>query len=462
MLNPVVAVDNNVPSFTDPVTGATQTDTMVDKAVYVAWNTNNTAPITVPATVNFNPNIIKVAASADGGMTFTTPQIVNSGGNFSPPTAPGPSRFSDPQIVFTQGSADGSVPGGQLVFVWDDFGKNQIDLASSQPDGGNLATAVAGTATFAATAVGGGLGAITDASAGVASAAIVGAGNASYMVGDILKVAGGTTNPALPASIATLKVTATSNGAGPGTVTGIAVQNPGSYLLLPINNVTTTDTTTPAANGATFSLAYGPTAGDPRDTAATTIFTSNVTITDPNFVVSDLQVTLSILDPHLNELSVELVQPVTGTIINLMQAQTNDLGQTVDSAGNPIPPSANQATGVANQANLGEVFSGVTTEGTVFDSNAARSISDPGAATPYIAHFKPDKGNLDGATIVGQLGTSANISGTWELIVTDDINDGETTVCRRAQTKASMPGRFISRPTSSPRPGSARITTCMP
>src|SRR5262249_914102 len=35
--NPVVAVDDNLASFTDPATNTVQTDTLAGKAVYVAW-----------------------------------------------------------------------------------------------------------------------------------------------------------------------------------------------------------------------------------------------------------------------------------------------------------------------------------------------------------------------------------------------------------------------------------------
>src|SRR5438067_7004579 len=123
ILNPVVAVDNNLPSFTDPLTGAAQTDTLavlsndpnnaglqVPKALYVAWNTDNRPPSTPPGGT-FDPNVIMVAGSADGGAHWTTPQLVIDGGH-TPPRDPLNPHFAAPQIVFTQGSADGRVAGG--------------------------------------------------------------------------------------------------------------------------------------------------------------------------------------------------------------------------------------------------------------------------------------------------------------------------------------------------------------
>ena len=108
VLNPVVGVDNNVAAFTDPTATVdnVQADTMSNKAVYIAWSTANTAPTVLP--VNFNSNVIRAIASADGGKTFTTPQFVNDNGNIAALGA----HYTTPKILFTQGSADGRVVGG--------------------------------------------------------------------------------------------------------------------------------------------------------------------------------------------------------------------------------------------------------------------------------------------------------------------------------------------------------------
>src|SRR5262249_49525433 len=96
--NAMLVADNNIPSFTDPVTGKVQTDHMGGKALYVAFNTNSVAPAVDTRFANnnnqidfngfptagggrvqFNPNAIQLMASVDGGRTFTPPLYVNGG-----------------------------------------------------------------------------------------------------------------------------------------------------------------------------------------------------------------------------------------------------------------------------------------------------------------------------------------------------------------------------------------------
>jgi subtilisin-like proprotein convertase family protein len=134
--NPHVAIDNNQPTFTDPDTGVTQTDLLatpntlpggvkVPQAIYVAWNTNYIEPNGV------NPRTwsrVKVAASADGGQTFSSEQVV-SGDLF---------EAHSPQLAFTQGSVDidpltgqPRVRGGQLTFTWATRGAR---LPNGDPD----------------------------------------------------------------------------------------------------------------------------------------------------------------------------------------------------------------------------------------------------------------------------------------------------------------------------------------
>ncbi len=144
--HPVVAIDNNQASYTDPITGLTQTDNLAapnagfaaaPRTIYVAWNTNFTQ------VTNSNPatdSRILVSASDDGGLDFTTPEYVSG---FATPTGytanttPG----TEPQIGFTQGTFNngGTGVGGKLVFVWnslDNFNDNkfnQISIDTSTP-----------------------------------------------------------------------------------------------------------------------------------------------------------------------------------------------------------------------------------------------------------------------------------------------------------------------------------------
>lgn len=155
--NPVIALDNNSPEYTDPETGAKQIDPMVNqgldipdhgssKAIYVAWNTNATGYTGVRGGVysttginTFNPNEILVVASGDGAQNFTSPQIVTDNAYWG-------TGGTSPQIAFTQPSADGQVKGGQLIFFYNNG--NQIWTSISDPtrnpiDPNNLLTPAA-------------------------------------------------------------------------------------------------------------------------------------------------------------------------------------------------------------------------------------------------------------------------------------------------------------------------------
>src|SRR5206468_1013065 len=67
-LNPALAVDANVASFTDPQTGAVQADPFAGN-IYISWTTVNQAPAGNPP--NFNPARIPLVVSSDGGQTFS-------------------------------------------------------------------------------------------------------------------------------------------------------------------------------------------------------------------------------------------------------------------------------------------------------------------------------------------------------------------------------------------------------
>jgi subtilisin-like proprotein convertase family protein len=108
-LNPAMTVDNNLPSYTDPQTKATQTDKFAG-TVYVAWNTNNATGNTFTGGINN----IKVVASDDGGKTYTNQVLGNSSTGV----------YSGPQLIVSQGTVSdrqgtGGVPGGQMTLVWE-------------------------------------------------------------------------------------------------------------------------------------------------------------------------------------------------------------------------------------------------------------------------------------------------------------------------------------------------------
>src|SRR5262249_50713291 len=72
-INPVMTVDDNLPTFTDPTTGAVQNDPFSGD-IYVTWSTSDTAPT---GATNFNPNSIVLIQSSDGGNSFGGQTVIN-------------------------------------------------------------------------------------------------------------------------------------------------------------------------------------------------------------------------------------------------------------------------------------------------------------------------------------------------------------------------------------------------
>ena len=132
-ITPTMAVDANVPSFTDPVTGEVQTDTSSGN-VYIAWSGTIVPPAGNPLGVNFNPSPILMTVSSDGGQTFSPPAAINN-------TAYGPTteRDATPQIVISQGrvpnesgqGGDAGIPGGQVLWVGTITDRIKIELMAN-------------------------------------------------------------------------------------------------------------------------------------------------------------------------------------------------------------------------------------------------------------------------------------------------------------------------------------------
>lgn len=112
-LKPTLAVDNNVASFTDPTTGQTQIDASAGN-VYVAWATNDPPP---SGATNWNTSTLKIIASSDGGQTFSGATTLNDNGN----AGTNADHVTSPKIVISQGNVSGTVKGGQVTVVWDDY-----------------------------------------------------------------------------------------------------------------------------------------------------------------------------------------------------------------------------------------------------------------------------------------------------------------------------------------------------
>lgn len=114
-----LAVDSNLRSYTDPDTGATQTDPTAGN-VYIAWTVNTPPPQNPPP--NWNRYTIGLVASADGvnwpaypaAFPFSAPGTIIDQGNI------GNQRNTTPRIAIAQGKPNGG-GGGDVTVVWDDF-----------------------------------------------------------------------------------------------------------------------------------------------------------------------------------------------------------------------------------------------------------------------------------------------------------------------------------------------------
>ena len=137
---PTMAVDDNVPSFTDPVTGEVQSDPSSGN-VYVAWASTIIQPqATLPfiPTALYNTSPIFLSVSSNGGQTFSVDGAINTVGydNGGAGTA---ERDATPQIIISQGrlpdesgqQGDAGIPGGQVTVAWNDYGVNQNRLMAN-------------------------------------------------------------------------------------------------------------------------------------------------------------------------------------------------------------------------------------------------------------------------------------------------------------------------------------------
>ena len=108
-VTPTLAVDDNVPSFSDGA--STQNDPFAGN-VYVAWQTVDAAPKGVTV---YNPNTIKLMASSDEGRNFTYQAYLNGHGSGN--------TFNSPRIAISQGSSGvAGLAAGQVTIVYDNGG----------------------------------------------------------------------------------------------------------------------------------------------------------------------------------------------------------------------------------------------------------------------------------------------------------------------------------------------------
>jgi subtilisin-like proprotein convertase family protein len=483
-LNPFMALDTNVPSFTDPVTHAVQTDPF-SGSLYVAWHTQDTAP-THADPVNFNPNTIRLVVSSPinnqnfAGQNFSGQMWLNNGINF------GTDRDGHPALAIQQGTADGRIAGGNLVAVWSNFGfktapgevvGSQVSAAASQtffsPDDGKAITdalaGATGTQPFqgsttnqnfkfgqaaeidipVGSAVPGGQALSTDLTNITVQLNILANSDNSVRItliapdgktSAILAQADGGPGPNF--------VNTVFDDAGATSITTASAPCTGTFkpfqLMLPlfqgkvdpngtwkviVENIVSTDPTIGVFQNVTLNITTA------SSIKQTTTYQIPVSITNPNFTtLSNLEVTLNLKHPNLSQLQILLVSP-NNTTITLVNNRIDETGAS--------------KTGVGITGTGMGIFNG-TEFGTTFDDNAPRSITDTaGSNTNFLGMFVPELGAFsvfDGLT-------AAQLAGTWKLEITDFVHD-TTTPMQLVQdvklvftsggksTNVSLPGDF--------------------
>jgi subtilisin-like proprotein convertase family protein len=127
---PTLAVDDNLPSFSDiDSNGVTRTQNDLNSGnVYVAFAMDSDPPAGNPAGANYNPWIVSLLTSVDGGQTFNVPVIANNNRFVAPGAVANPqiaiSQGSAPRPAGTNGPGDPGSPGvspGQVSVIYNDW-----------------------------------------------------------------------------------------------------------------------------------------------------------------------------------------------------------------------------------------------------------------------------------------------------------------------------------------------------
>jgi subtilisin-like proprotein convertase family protein len=481
-LNPVIAVDNNLPSYTDPTTGLTQVDTMVGKAVYVAWNTQNATPGLFPRVDQTNPNVIRVVASGDGGQTFSTLEFANNDGNNLTPF----NGYASPQIAFTQGTPQLIVTSltsgidpvtGQLLATAVTSTPHHLTSGQSITIAGATPAAYDGNVTVTVTSSNSFTYSISGSPISIASITQVGnlatvttfgphnlANGSAVTISGAFQPAYNGTFPITVTGVTTFTYPVTGNPPSPATgpfiagtalpaspATGIirATFQPGGQLVFLWNNFNefpvngpgvTIDTSQPdggvAANRAADSVFFAGPGGGIADAIAGQnsspdipsinkfTITPNLDSVDPNAnfdSVVDMSVEVSLTHPHDEQLRITLTGPKHGGGIGQVTLLANH--RNPDNTVNPL-------TGAADARNLGLIqplgpFTLTTNVPTIFTTSSARNINDPGpgSAAPFTADFLPEAGG-GSLTIFDGLTRAELDRSTWTLTINDEKNDG--------------------------------------
>ena len=139
----------------------------------------------------------------------------------------------------------------------------------------------------------------------------------------------------------------------------------------------------------------------------------SVTDVTANVLISLVQTVVngtSLTDGNLSGLSIQLIPPngsglAPVTLLNnQIQPSGNNLGPNVGATGNSLG------------------FLNFNPIGTTFDDNAARSIVN--GATPYVGHFRPEAGSLNGAydgATAGPANSPNSVNGQWTLHIVNSL-----------------------------------------
>jgi subtilisin-like proprotein convertase family protein len=444
-LNPVVAVDNNLPdllpdpsnpnappvAFVDPVTGATQSDPFANNhinpatglpnpnfdQVYVAWNVHDVLPSIgfglqqVGLPTDSTPDLIRMVASSDGGNNFTSPTPVNDGvpltidgsqkdgANYGNPEFANPDRNTNPVITISQGTSSERAATPPLTVKTLTSSGSTVTVVTVQPLPFWLETG--------------------------SQVTIAGADQTQYDGTYIINV-----NPSIPNTF-TYQLTSAGPGSasGTGSITALPIVNPGGQLNIAWsdfgNGQILSDRVLDGGSGINFagplngvcmstqvgSSICDPPSGVPSITTVYTLDLTNVVPPAGFTTISNLTVDLTLVHPHTSELEVDLVSP-TGILVNLTAG--------TDYVGN---------IGIPDKGGfgLGAPFN------TVFDDSAARFIDDgapnkPTTFFPWASTFKPMNqivtGKPDGLSAWDGLKlTDPKVAGKWLLEITDDKTD---------------------------------------
>jgi subtilisin-like proprotein convertase family protein len=371
--NPIVAIDTNTPLFTDPTTGQVQTDTLATMVAIPAVTTGN---ITYPA--DLVPKAIYV-----GYNTYQS---------YSQSSVPPSSNPAAQQSrVFMVASADGgrSFSAQELV---SDLLHHQND-----PVPGDPGVTVPVTATQASS-----------------PQIIFAQGRPGVPGGQMMVFYNDITT-----NFNNIYYAVSQPDGGVASAPAVAAKVVSNNQRMPIQDAQTNTGGGGGGGGGT---------GTTGDIPEVTDDTINVDFTgkDINSVamkkVTDLTVTINMVEPHMDEVSVVLIPP------NGLPSVTLLLNR-VDNAGNVLPGPNLPPQGLPDNPDMGELQVGTNPNvwdpiGTVFDDSAPRVISDPSAVAPFIGHFQPEAASL--RSLVTRPDFLSKASGTWTLEITDFRNTGTT------------------------------------